>query len=508
MLKNKLVRSDGSIIDSSVIISCEFTEEVNSGNNLIVGNATASEIRVEIRSTDAVRKGDTFTYYIIEDDIETQVGVFTIEKAPIITKDSMRFSAYDNVAKTEKVISEWLLENQEVFPMTLMELATQACAYCGVSLAVTDFPNSDMYAGAFYADGVTCRQILSWIAAIAGRFVRANAYGELELAWYDEAISVFVSPHPANTEGVNLQYFRDRLTYETYTTDPILRVQINHADDDIGIVYPPGADGNCFRISNNMIAGTMGSDEVLRIAESLYTHLKDVSYVPFSVTVPKTIRVRAGNAIKLIDSNETECTSIVMKVSLSNGGTCVSSVGDESYANNTAIASEKYRNLTGKIMSIRKNVDELYVENKDLRGDVSSLQLDLDGISSQVVKNQEEVGGLKTSISQLQQSADGLNISIQNILQNGVDQVTTKTGYTFNADGLEITKSGEQMKNKLDNTGMVVSRSGTPILKATADGVEATDVKVNNYLIIGDNCRFEDYSNGTDSRRTACFFTG
>ena len=37
MLRNKLVRSDGSIIDSSVIISCEFTEEVNRSEERRVG---------------------------------------------------------------------------------------------------------------------------------------------------------------------------------------------------------------------------------------------------------------------------------------------------------------------------------------------------------------------------------------------------------------------------------------------------------------------------------------
>ena len=68
MLRNKLVRSDGSIIDSSVIISCEFTEEVNSDENLSVGDVTSSEVNLEIRSTDMVEQGEILTYYIIEED--------------------------------------------------------------------------------------------------------------------------------------------------------------------------------------------------------------------------------------------------------------------------------------------------------------------------------------------------------------------------------------------------------------------------------------------------------
>ena len=94
MLRNKLVRSDGSIIDSSVIISCEFTEEVNSSTNLSVGDVTSSEITVEILSTDAIQQDDVITYYVIEDGVETKIGVFNAEKPTVATRTSMRFSAY------------------------------------------------------------------------------------------------------------------------------------------------------------------------------------------------------------------------------------------------------------------------------------------------------------------------------------------------------------------------------------------------------------------------------
>jgi hypothetical protein len=177
MLRNKLVRSDGSIIDSSVIISCEYTEEVNSSTNLSVGDATASELIVEVLGTDVVKQNDVLTYYIIEDGVETKIGVFNAEKPTVATRNSMRFSAYDNIAKTEKVFSDWLRENQSLFPMTLISLVRNACSYCGVTLATSSFPKSDLSVNAFYADDLTCRQVLMWAGAIAGRFIKANANG-------------------------------------------------------------------------------------------------------------------------------------------------------------------------------------------------------------------------------------------------------------------------------------------------------------------------------------------
>ena len=62
------------------------------------------------------------------------------------------------------------------------------------------------------------------------------------------------------------------------------------------------------------------------------------------------------------------------------------------------------------------------------------------------------------------------------------------------------------MHNSLDETGMYVRRGDEIMLQANNKGVIATDVQVRNYLIVGDHARFENYSNGTDSKRTACFW--
>lgn len=107
--------------------------------------------------------------------------------------------------------------------------------------------------------------------------------------------------------------------------------------------------------------------------------------------------------------------------------------------------------------------------------------------------------------AEMQLTADGLTIEVQNLQQGSVSSVTTRTGYTFNDEGLRIQKAGEEMENKLDNTGMYVVRSGEPMLTANNEGVLATDVTIRNFLNMGENSRFEDYSDGTDSARTGCF---
>lgn len=138
----------------------------------------------------------------------------------------------------------------------------------------------------------------------------------------------------------------------------------------------------------------------------------------------------------------------------------------------------------------------------DLDGKYSSVSVDVEGINATVSQQKSDIDGLQEQMSTLQQTADGVSIQVQNIVDNGVDKVTTKTGYTFNDDGLKITKSGQEIENLLNNTGMYVTRSGETILQANNAGVVATDVTVRNYLIIGTHARLEDY--GLD--RTACFY--
>jgi hypothetical protein len=417
-------------------------------------------------STRTVQQGEALTYYIIEDGVETEIGVFNAEKPTMATRTSMRFSAYDNIVKTEKIFSDWLRENQSLFPMTLLTLVQYACSYCGVVFATTDFPNSDLSVNAFYADNLTCRQVLGWASAIAGRFVRANAKGELEFSWYKDVTNINIQPSKEesqntlllnddgegnitivsddieltddgegnvaiNTSNIRVMttensvtlaavvrsfpYFRDALSYENYTTDVIERVLINHSEDDVGTVYPAEGEGNCFTISNNMILGTLDSTKLIQIASTLYTQLKEISYVPFSVTIPRTLGVRAGDIINVTKSDGNSFATYVMKVGVSANGTTLTATGDKSYGTNAAVSSEKYSNLTGKILAISKTIEGLSIENKDLAGKIGTLQVTTDEFKTHVGNTyvtEDEFGEYQTSVStQFSQTAENFEMS-------------------------------------------------------------------------------------------------
>ena len=517
MLRNKLVRSDGRIIDSSVIVSCEFTEEVNSGENLSVGDVTSSEINVELLSTDMVEQGEVLTYYIIEDGVETLIGVFNAEKPTVASRTSIKFSAYDNIVKSEKLFSDWLRSNQNLFPMTLGELVVHACNHCGLTLASQTFYQHEIEINAFYGDGITCRQILSWAGAIAGQFVRANSSGGIEFAWYVDATNLIVAPNAASAtnsisvtddgEGnvnvvgetatvsddgdgnvsveipsyktvynngvvllakeVTTPYKQGSLSYEGYATDVIKRVQIKFADNDVGVIYPATATGNCFIISENALLATCSTETVTFVAKSLYDQLSAISYVPAKMTLPRTIVIRAGNIITIRDPNGAVLTTYVMKVSVTSSGTSVESTGDKTYDSNVAVASEKYTNLTGKMLRVDQSVDGLKVVASDLDGRTSSLEQTAAGLTTRV-------GNAEGDITTLEQTAAGLTTRVETSegnysdLRQDVDGIGSRVG-TAEGNYSTLKQNVDEIEGRVED-----AKGNYTALKQSVDGFTLT----------------------------------
>jgi hypothetical protein len=131
-------------------------------------------------------------------------------------------------------------------------------------------------------------------------------------------------------------------------------------------------------------------------------------------------------------------------------------------------------------------------------------------VSAKATETVTELGKEVSSLEQkveVKVDANAVNIAIEQKWAEGVDRVETATGYRFDADGMTVSKAGEEMANRLDNTGMYVERSGEAILTANNKGVTATNLHAKTYLIIGagnGRSRIEDY--GID--RTGVFWIG
>lgn len=166
--------------------------------------------------------------------------------------------------------------------------------------------------------------------------------------------------------------------------------------------------------------------------------------------------------------------------------------------------TELWRDTEKIVAQARETVTEtLGEEIKEVSDQVATIQLDAEKFNVAV----EQMGKLNTKV-EMKVDADEVNIAIENRLKSiDVESVTTRTGYRFDGEGLTISKSGTEITNLIDSTGMHVTRDGEEILTADKDGVNAMNLHAKTYLIIGKDegrSRFEDYLDD----RTGCFWIG
>lgn len=558
MLKNLIELADGTQVFSgspgTAVISVSLTRSVNTGTELNPGAVCAAmaEITLIDRGGISVQAGDEITLYSVDEQGTRQkTGIFIAEK-PERQGALLKLTAYDRVIKLDKDLTGWLAE-LEAWPYTLSQLAQMVCAACGVELAAGQLPNGDFQVQKFTADGVTGRQLMGWIGQACCRFCRADPKGVLEFAWYVPAqVCVGAAPillaradwadgvltlqlqsasvtqnegeltidckqmqltDDGSTGGIltlsdtlyQQYYYQGGLNLQDFVTAPIEKVQLRANQSDVGTVYPDiSGEVNTFIITGNPLLAALDAQTLVPVAQTLYEQLKDVVYTPCTLKLPVTPELDAGSILKLTDPSGREVSVYVMELQRDAQGDTLKSTGSARRDSTTAVSNQNYEALSGKVLNLRTDVDGIRAENADTAGKLATLSLDVNGIRGQVEKHSSSLDGVLQKVTGVEQTAENLHITVESIRTNGTDKVKTSMGYTFDDEGLHIAKSGEQMANRLDNTGMYVTRSGETILQANDAGVVATEVKVRNYLVVGDHARFEDHP----GQRTACFWLG
>ncbi len=159
----------------------------------------------------------------------------------------------------------------------------------------------------------------------------------------------------------------------------------------------------------------------------------------------------------------------------------------------------------------------------DTNNQLSQAQSDIDNTKTNLNNNyynKEQVDSINSTTTQnitqirntMEQNITSTNASISKIqeeITNGVSKVTTTTG-TFDENGLNISKSGQQMSSTLDWDGLEVVRdkgkaTETEVLTVRSAGVEAENMTVRNFFI-EKPIRIEKCKSITDSTKVGLGF--
>lgn len=382
----------------NAIKSITLHAAVNAGQEFTIGSAFSDYIEAEIWADPGgslqITAGDALTLYRQDDaGNRTKVGVFYAEKPTRTKRNSYKITAYDNMSKLDADFSGWLRANQAQFPKTIWQLVQLACQRAGVALASSSLPINGSYSvQAFYADDLTCRQIISWAAEAAGCYAHMNADGKLQFLTYtDKRSTAKITPDGASNSTA---YYADSLSYEDYTVKAIEKVQIRQSDSDVGVIYPDSTTAtNTYAVQGNLLLTTSTEANLKSVVQNLYNVLKNVTYTPCKVSVPSSSGLACGQIVHVKDARGREFDTYLMSATISSGKASFESVGSASRESSSAVNSQSYKNLTGKMLEIKTSVDGLEVKASDLTGKYTDLKATVDGLSSEVKKDTKITGG-------------------------------------------------------------------------------------------------------------------
>lgn len=436
----------------SAVKSLTLHTAVNAGQEFTIGSAFSDYIEAEIWADPGgslqITAGDALTYYRQDDaGNRTKVGVFYAEKPTRTKRNSYKVTAYDTMSKLDADFSGWLRANQAQFPKTIWQLVQLACQRAGVALASSSLPINGSYSvQAFYADDLTCRQIISWAAEAAGCYAHMNADGKLQFLTYtDKRSTAKITPDGASSTA----YYADSLSYEDYTVKAIEKVQIRQSDSDVGVIYPDSTTAtNTYAVQGNLLLTTGTEANLKSVVQNLYNVLRNVTYTPCKVSVPSSSGLACGQIVHVKDARGREFDTYLMSATISSGKASFESVGSASRESSSAVNSQSYKNLTGKMLEIKTSVDGLEVKASDLTGKYTDLKATVDGLSSEVKKDTKITGGgnlILGSESFKNAKLGGNAIGGSSATYNDTGSATvTNAGsnryFIFNTGGARITK--------------------------------------------------------------------
>ena len=447
MDKTILVLADGTELcgggPGDAVVSLTHRSAVNSGQDLTIGSACSDSIEAELWCDPGgslrITEGDVITCYRQSPGgARTKIGVFLAEKPTRTKRSTYKITAYDGMSRLDADFSAWLYAHQSSFPLSLTAVVNQALALAGVSLAGgAALPDNGSYpVQAFYSDGLTCRQIVSWAAEAAACYAHMDADGKLVFARPASGSTAIAPQKETGAVG----YFADSLSYEDYTVAAIQKVQIRQSDSDIGVIWPDDAAAlNTYAVQGNLLLTTGTEDSLKPVAQAIYNALKDITYTPCNVEIPAGSGIAPGQLVQVRDVRGRTFQTLIMSAVTTGGRTTLESTGSPRRDSSGAVNHQTWKNLQGRMLEISAGVDGLNVKASELSGNYSALSQTVEGFKTEVqetVSSQNErISAAESNYSSLSQTVSGLSSTVSSVKTTANNAASKADSAAAKADG-------------------------------------------------------------------------
>lgn len=335
-----------------------FTDETSAENTFSIGSAIMNTFSFKLNNANGKYDATIFQDAEIFPQIGMEIdgSVEWLDKGVYLVADpgsrgsSIAFATFDRMAKMHIPFSGANI----VFPITLGALALATCAYCGVELATTEFPNHDYVIesspiGASY----NCRQIISFIAQIAGCYARFNNAGKLEIAWYRETENVVPEYNSLEADLLDTEITGVKVT--SYYSDSAHSEDVEGGEITENSMY--GEAGYVIAIAENPLI-QYGQSE--KVAELIGKRIVGTRFRSLNLKTLYDPSLEAGDKISITDVRGNTYVSFITNLSVNFGGYVNISCGAETAEENAvsgnysgnqavveavAIANAKFKNL-------------------------------------------------------------------------------------------------------------------------------------------------------------------
>lgn len=434
-------------------------------------------------------------------------GVFTVVD-PTYNGSTISLVLHDNMAKFDKPYSASSL----VYPASLDTIVRNLCYVCGVDLATSslNFPRKDYVIPTRPSDeAVTCREVLSWCAIIAGCYARCNVDGDLELKWFDtdtfdtaaESLdggrfdnhdpSVYVTGDDADGgvfnpwvsgdgdayDGGSFDYSSINLINSMYSqnisVDDVVITQVKaevKVKSDTGEAietYTEGQSGYTVKIASNDFITTGNAQYIV---STLGTELIGLKFRKANVSHPSDPTIEAGDCAFVYDRKGNRYQILVTRTNFTVGSAQTTVCGADTPARNSAT---RFTEATKSYIELRKQIKKVDNPYAKAMSDLASAVSSASGMYKTEVP--QPGGGVITywhNLPNLNES--DIQIMISDVgytfTNNGTDQTPTWYGFTMDGNILASVLNVVGINADWINTGqLVIRKDDTEVFFADVD---------------------------------------
>lgn len=444
---------------------------------------------------------------VMFDDTQTAPEFYIDTVARNENTNEITFTAFDKLADAAKHTVSEINYNIGSYAALIRE--------CAGFLGLYDYiPEkaafSKLYENANFSGKETLRELLDDVAEATQSVYFVNAHNDLQ----------FYCPSLQDSAVFTI----DKALYFTLESKPPVALAKIATITDLGDNVAAGWQGahstsaqlatqnvynNAFWTLDNSIATTLG-DAIDAIGGVVYT--------PFNCSWRGNYLLEPMDMIEIITKDGNSIFTYLVNDTITyNGGFAQVSKWEysesEKQHTNPSTLGDVLKDTYARVDKANQQIELVASKADGNSAEIATLQLNTDSINATVEGVQKELNESISTINgelatltekaSLQLTPEDVRVEIQQSLDNGVSKVETTTGFTFNEDGLTVSKTNSEISTTITEDGMAVNKSGNAVLTANSEGVKAVDLHATTYLIIGNNSRLEDYGS-----RTACFWIG